>query len=218
MRSGLPLVLVLSLSGCFTAFESYEQLAPPERPADARPVTGPPAAALPLRPGTRLDYRARFGLGAGFFTGSATVSVTDAWSEPNGREVSAVSVVSRYFGRERRERYRFVREAGRLGLVEPHPQPHVTWFLPEELEAGARLRVETGEGPGTAVVEAVDQRVSVPAGTFPDAARVRFEAETTPTRLTLWLVPRVGLVAADVAMNVGLLPLVARLELEAKAP
>lgn len=210
----------LLLSGCLGKFEGYDQTGPAPRPsgAVALPADAPSPETFPLRPGDRLRYRARFGLGAGLFTGEATVGVTDAWLGPDGREWSAVSVLSRYLGQTRQARYAFAREPGRIGLLEAEPAPHLTWFLPDPPALGAALRIETGEGPGTVVVEAVGERVQVPVGSFSEAARVRFTAETTPTRVTLWLVPRVGMVAAEVAMRVGLLPLVARLELVERAP
>lgn len=207
----LTLVCLLT-AGCFTRFEEFRQVAAPARPPGARPVpAGPAPAVFPLVPGARFDYEARFGLGAGLFSGEAVVSVLDAWIEGD-RQVQQLSVVSRYFGTERREVYRFVREGGRIGLYEKHPPDAITFFLPTTLEAGQRWPVMTGEGPGEAWVEAVEP-VEVPAGSFEKTWRVRYVNPGAETDVTLWLAPKVGLVQADVGMRVNVLPLRGMLKL-----
>ena len=186
----------------------------PTRPAGASPVpVREPAEVFPLVPGSRYDYAARFGLGAdGPFTGEAIVSVLDAW-EQDGRESAAVRVLSRYFGTTRVEPYVFVRDARMIGLFEKHPPDKITWFMPPDLPADGRWRVETGEGVGEAQVEAIEPTVTVPVGTFTDVRRVRYVNAGARTDLTLWLAPRVGLVRAQVNMVVSVLTLKGTLEL-----
>lgn len=204
---------LLLLPGCFQAFEEYRQLAMPSRPPGASPAPLEAADVFPLVRGSRLDYAARFGLGAdGPFTGEAIVSVVDAWTL-GGRESAAVRVVSRYFGRERVEPYVFVREGGMIGLFEKHPPDLITWFMPTALPADARWEVKTGEGTGQAFVEAVEPEVKVPAGAFKDVRRVRYANPGARTDITLWMAPKVGLVRARVDMVVSVLTLKGTLEL-----
>lgn len=206
-------LLLLPLAGCFQAFEEYRQLAMPSRPPGASPAPLEAAEVFPLVRGSRLDYAARFGLGAdGPFTGEAIVSVVDAWTL-GGRESAAVRVVSRYFGRERVEPYVFVREAGMIGLFEKHPPDLITWFMPTALPADARWDVKTGEGTGQAYVEAIEPEVKVPAGAFKDVRRVRYANPGAKTDITLWMAPKVGLVRARVEMVVTVLTLKGTLEL-----
>lgn len=206
----------LTATGCFSQFEEYRQVAVPMRPAGAESIPeGPPPEVFPLLPGARFDYEARFGLGADLFSGEAIVSVLDAW-QTGGQQEQQLSVVSRYFGQERREVYRFVRTDDRIGLYEKHPPDQITFFLPTALSVGQRWPVITGEGPGTAWVEA-QEAVEVPAGAFPEALRVRYVNPGAKTDVTLWLAPAVGLVQADVAMQVNVLPLRGRLKLRERA-
>ena len=202
------------LSGCFQAFEDYRQLAMPSRPPGAEGVkVGPPAEVFPLVPGARFDYVAHFGLGTeGPFTGEAVVSVLDAW-RLGDRQHEAVRVVSRYFGRERIEPYVFVRDEALIGLFEKAPPDTITWFMPTHLEAGAEWDVQTGEGAGSAEVEAVEPSLTVPAGSFKGVQRVRYRNAGAKTDITLWLAPHLGLVKARVEMIVSVLPLRGTLEL-----
>lgn len=209
-------LVCLGLSGCFTQFEEYRQVAPPTRPPGAESIPeGPAPAVFPLLPGARFDYEARFGLGADLFSGEAIVSVLDAWQQ-DGTQIQHLSVISRYFGQERREVYRFVRRGDRIGLFEKFPPDQITFFLPTELAVGQEWPVVTGEGPGKAWVEALET-VQVPAGTFEDTWRVRYVNPGARTDVTLWLAPHVGLVQADVAMPINVLPLRGRLKLRERA-
>lgn len=204
--------LGLLLAGCFQQFEEYRQATPPTRPPGAVELSpGPAPEVFPLRPGARYDYVAHFGLGAGFFTGDAALSVLDAY-QTGSREIDEVRVVSHYFGRTRRDPYRFVRENGWVGLLEKYPPDKVTFFMPTQLTEGQHWHVETGEGPGEAEVEAIES-LRVPAGTFAETYRVRYRNTGASTDITLWLAPQVGLVKADVQIRVSLLPLRGVLEL-----
>lgn len=175
----------------------------------------PPGAmpeAFPLAPGGRYDYVAHFGLGGGFFEGAAEVGVVDAW-RLGARDTVEVRVTSRYFNRTRTDAYTFVRTADWVGLTEKFPPDKVTFFLPTRLTADAAWQVETGEGTGTARVEAIEE-VKVPAGRFSGTYRVRYLNPGANTDMTLWFAPGVGLVKADVGVRVNVLPLRGVLELE----
>lgn len=225
-------LLALTTLGCFQEFESYRQLAMPSRPPGAVTVAvGPPADVFPLERGSRYDYAAHFGLGAaGPFTGEAIVSVLDVWRQGEDRREpriaerrhEVVSVVSRYFGRERVDPYVFVRDAAltegqggtpMIGLFEKAPPDKITWFMPPALPADAAWEVATGEGTGQARVEAIEPTLIVPAGTYRDVRRVRYSNPGARTEIVLWLAPKVGLVRADVEMLVGPLSLKGRLDL-----
>lgn len=212
-RRFVALALVMALAGgCFQHFEEFRQLAPPTRPSGAVLVApGPAPEVFPLQPGSRYDYVARFGLGAGMFTGSASLSVLDAYTLGD-REIDAVEVTSRYFGRTRRDPYRFVRQGGWIGLFEKWPPDKVTFFMPDHLAAGEHWQVQTGEGTGQAAIEALET-VTVPAGTYTDVARLHYLNPAVGEDITLWLAPHVGLVKADVGMRVSVLPLRGILEL-----
>ncbi|HEY9720448.1 MAG TPA: hypothetical protein V6D47_00430, partial [Oscillatoriaceae cyanobacterium] len=202
------------LSGCFQHFEEFRQLAPPVRPSGATEVPpGPLPEVFPLRPGARYDYDAHFGLGAGIFSGSASLSVVDAY-QLGDREIDTIELISRYFGRSRHDPYRFVRQGGWIGLFEKAPPDKVTFFMPDHLAAGMAWDVLTGEGKGHAAVEALDD-VRVKAGDFPNTPRLHYVNPSAGEDITLWLAPHVGLVQADVRMTVDLLPLVGRLSLAA---
>lgn len=210
-------VAALSLSGCFDRYEEYRQTAVPSRPPGAVSVTpGPTAEVFPLEAGSRYDYRARFGLGTGLFSGSAVVSVLDAW-RLGDREEQVTRVSATYFGTTRVDPYVFVRTADRIGLYEKYPPDKITFFLPTTLAAGQQWAVETGEGTGQAAVEAIEA-VAVPAGTFEGTYRVRYLNPGAKTNVTFWFAPAIGLVKADVQMQVNVLPLRGVLELERYQP
>ena len=54
----------------------------------------------------------------------------------------------------------------------------------------------------------------MPAGAFKESYRVRYENPGAATDVVFWFVPHIGMVRADVAMTVSLLPLRGTLELE----
>lgn len=207
-------LLALTTAGCFQEFEAYRQLAMPSRPPGAMAVpVGKPADVFPLERGSRYDYAAHFGLGAaGPFAGEAIVSVLDVWQQGDRRH-EVVSVVSRYFGRERVDPYVFVRDGAMIGLFEKDPPDKVTWFMPPALPADAAWDVATGEGTGQARVEAIEPTFAVPAGTYKDVRRVRYQNPGARTDIRLWMAPKVGLVRADVEMLIGPLVLKGRLDL-----
>jgi hypothetical protein len=210
------LVVALLLGGCFSHFEEYRQIAPQPRPAGAQNLqAGPVLDVFPLLTGARFDYDAHFGLGTGMFSGEAIISVVDAWRLGN-REEEAVRVVSRYFGAQRVDPYTFVREPGWIGLFEKYPPDKVTFFMPTTLVKDQSWPIVTGEGTGLATVEAIEP-LTVPAGTFEGTYRVHYVNSSANTDLTLWLAPRVGLIKADVAMQVNVLPLRGSLELRSYA-
>ncbi|MDB5097615.1 MAG: hypothetical protein JWM80_2036 [Cyanobacteria bacterium RYN_339] len=203
----------LLLAGCFDQGQEFQQLAPPSLPPGAVAVlAGPPDDVFPLQAGARYDYAAKFGLGGnGPFTGAAAFSVVGAW-RVGERTIARVGVQSTYFGRTRRDIYVFTREAGWIGLFEKDPPDKVTLFMPTRLEGHGPWDVATGEGTGRAEVEATEA-VTVPAGTFAGCKRIRYRNEGVQTTMTLWMAPRVGLVQADVAMQIGPVPLNGRLQL-----
>lgn len=205
VRAGLLLAFLLA-AGCFDQGEEFAQLEHLPVPSGAVPVpAGSPAEVFPLEPGARFDYAARFGLGAGQFDGEAILSVTGAWQQGE-RRIIATTLRSRYFGHTRADRYVFTRDADWLGLFEKDPPDKVTRFMPNHLAKGDTWPVATGEGTGTATVEAIED-VRVPAGTYPACARVRYLNPQRHTDMALWLAPHVGLVKADVQIRVGPLPL-----------
>jgi hypothetical protein len=100
-----------------------------------------------------------------------------------------------------------------IGLFEKEPKDKVTWFMPVALSVDAAGEVATGEGTGSARVEAIEPTFTVPAGTFDDVKRVRYRNPAARTDIRLWMAPRVGLVRADVEMLVGPLALKGQLDL-----
>ena len=200
----------MALTGCFGRFEGAPSTSLATRPPDAQPVPkGPPAEVMPLQPGARYEYAARYGIGAGQLSGQAVLSVLDAWRQGDS-ETARVAVVSSYAGRVRHDEYLFVREGGWIGLRErPAPAPP-TAFLPEQLVGAAPWSVHTGEGTGTATLEGRED-LQLATGRFKGCYRVRYHNAGNGTDWVLWLAPAVGLVQADVNMQLGPLPLAAHL-------
>lgn len=205
-RLALAAGLSFGLAGCFSEGDEFRQLAVATPPPGGRPApVESPAEVFPLVPGARYDYAASFGLGGGQFSGTASLSVLDAWQTPSGL-VTHVGLVSSYLGRTRHDMYAFRRARGWIGMFEKWPPDTVTDFLPVAFSGGDRWAVRTGEGTGSAWLDGREDLV-VPAGRYAACYRVRYQNPANATDITFWFAPYVGLVKARVGLRLGPLPL-----------
>jgi hypothetical protein len=189
-------------------------------PSAMTPLSSPPpvqasTAILPFKTGDTLEYVGSYGIGgADVFQFKAAISVKDA-SETEAKRKETVRVAASYGNGSYDSIETFTRNTSWItaaltdgsGNVGQHYK-----LFPASLSSGKEWKVSYIDAlpfdqelpTGTAKVEAIES-IAVSAGEFKDCYKIHYsDSEQTQSDITIWIAPGVGIVRANVKMQVPL--------------